>query len=173
VLFFVFGIPRHIANNVFFQNEVQKYAKSNKIDPLFVNAVIAVESKFIHSAHSKSGAVGLMQIMPSTAQELSNELGEKSLYKNLENPKTNIRLGVYYLKKLLIMFNGNKTLALAAYNAGSGNVSNWLKKDKSIKTNIENIPFEETRNYVSKVLRTYDLFKRIEKWITNLITKHP
>jgi len=173
VLFFISNMPRHIANNLLFQKEVQKYAKLNKVDPLFVNAVIAVESKFIYSAHSKNGAVGLMQLMPETAQELSDELGEKSLYKDLENPKTNIRLGVYYLKKLLTMFDGNKTLALAAYNAGSGNVSNWLKKDESIKTNIKNIPFAETKNYVSKVLRTYNLFKRIEKWITNLITKHP
>ena len=165
-------MPHFIANNLFFQKDVQKYAKLNKIDPLLVNAVIAVESKFIHGAHSKSGAVGLMQLMPETAKELSDELGEKSLYKDLENPKINIRLGVYYLKKLLVMFDGNKTLALAAYNAGSGNVSNWLKKDKDLKTNIRNMPFEETRNYVYRVIRTYDLFKRIDKWIANLTTKH-
>jgi soluble lytic murein transglycosylase len=107
------------------------------------------------NAHSAVGARGLMQIMPKTGQQIAHELNEQWLSDmNLFNADTNLRYGTYYFKKLLNRFNGHFALAIAAYNAGPGNVAKWLPIDKTVPADIwmETIPFKETRKYVSSVL---------------------
>ncbi len=136
---------------------VYKSAQKYNMDPALIMAVIEIESKFDAKAVSKAGAIGLMQIMPKTGKSLSRELNIKKYNKNsLYNPEVNIKIGTYYLKKLLQEFNNNIDLTLAAYNAGIGNIKKWQKQKKEI-------PFEETRTFVKKVKSArikYKVFSR-------------
>ena len=122
-------------------NLISKYADKNGLDEDFVKAVINQESGFNPNATSHCGAMGLMQLMPSTAQGL----GVKDAY----NPEQNIEGGTKYLKGLMDRFGNDKQLALAAYNAGP----NAVKKYGGIP------PYAETQNYVKKVLSKYDTYK--------------
>ena len=134
---------------------VRKYAYEYNIPESVIFAVIKVESDFDPEAESVVGARGLMQMMPSTFEWLTSEehLGE-NLHKNkLFTPEVSIRYGTYYLNYLYEKFDRNWDTALAAYNAGEGNVAKWLESpayhDKMGK--LQNIPFKETRSYVRKV----------------------
>lgn len=122
-------------------NLITKYADKNGLDEDFVKAVINQESGFNPNATSHCGAMGLMQLMPATAQGL----GVIDAY----NPEQNIEGGTKYLKGLMDRFGGDKSLALAAYNAGP----NAVKKYNGIP------PYAETQNYVKKVLSKYDTYK--------------
>lgn len=122
-------------------NLISKYANKNGLDEDFVKAVINQESGFNPNATSHCGAMGLMQLMPTTAQGL----GVVDAY----NPEQNIEGGTKYLKGLLDRFDNDKSLALAAYNAGP----NAVKKYGGIP------PYAETQNYVKKVLSKYDTYK--------------
>ena len=122
-------------------NLISKYADKNGLDEDFVKAVINQESGFNPNATSHCGAMGLMQLMPTTAQGL----GVVDAY----NPEQNIEGGTKYLKGLLDRFDNDKSLALAAYNAGP----NAVKKYGGIP------PYAETQNYVKKVLSKYDTYK--------------
>ena len=116
----------------------------HNIEPSLIRAVIFAESGFDSNAVSRAGAVGLMQIMPATAEYIARQRGIEFSQNMLLGPATNIDFGAYYLARLLRRF-GNQREALAAYNAGEGNVSNWRALD------LERIPFRETRNYVVRV----------------------
>ena len=120
---------------------ITKYADKNGLDEDFVKAVINQESGFNPNATSHCGAMGLMQLMPATAQGL----GVTDAY----NPEQNIQGGTKYLKGLMDRFDNDKSLALAAYNAGP----NAVKKYGGIP------PYAETQNYVKKVLSKYDTYK--------------
>lgn len=138
---------------------------SNKydLDPYLVFSVIRVESKFKEDAVSRRGAVGLMQIMPSTGMWLARqESFDVSNKEELLNPEKNIKLGCCYLKSLYYEFESKKA-ALAAYNAGPGRVQNWLELGvwDGSKENIDDIPYKETREYVKSVLKTYEIYKEI------------
>ncbi len=112
------------------------------VEPSVALAVIWTESKFRSDAESSAGACGLMQLMPTTAQWLSYELDIEYGKEKLFEPEYNIRLGIYYLSYLKEKFDGD--YALAAYNAGEGNVEKWLQTNGEIR-------FSETRDYINKV----------------------
>ena len=107
-----------------------------------------------------------MQLMEATAVEMANEIGEEiPVTEALYNPEINIKIGIKYYANLIKHYDGNMYLALAAYNAGMGNVDKWieegiLEKDGS---NIENIPYKETNNYVRKITRDYKIYKNLYK----------
>ena len=141
---------------------VCKYSKINEIDDSLIYAIIKNESNFKSDSISKSNAKGLMQLMDLTANELAERLQIEG-YIDLFDEETNITLGTYYISTLLNYYNNNLYLALSAYNAGIGNVNKWIK-DGIIKedgSNIENIPFKETENYVRKVVRDYKIYKEL------------
>ena len=102
---------------------VESAARAQDLDPELVNAVIWVESRFRPEAKSSAGARGLMQLMPSTAAYLARELGVQR--PRAHDPKFNVHAGAYYLRRLLDRFEGDEVLAIAAYNAGPGNVKKW------------------------------------------------
>jgi len=114
------------------------------IEPALIYAVILSESGFDRYAVSHAGAVGLMQIMPSTAEFIARQRGIEFNKEMLFDPATNIDFGTYYLARMYKRF-GNMREAIAAYNAGEGNVSAWRASD------LNRIPFTETRNYVRRV----------------------
>ena len=136
---------------------VYKSAQKYNVDPALIMAVIEIESKFDPKAVSGAGAIGLMQIMPKTAKSLSRELKIRKYNKNsLYNPEINIKIGTYYLKKLLQEFNNDIDLSLGAYNAGMGNIRKWQKQKKEI-------PFEETRIFIRKVKSARIKYKVLKK----------
>ena len=145
---------------------ISEYAGKYDLDPAFVCAVIHAESKFRENAISGAGASGLMQIMEETAYWLAPQAGIAGFdYKQIFNPVTNIELGCFYLNMLERVF-GDRNVVLSAYNAGSGNVFEWLGNPKysSDGETLHTIPFPETRNYVERVAqneRIYSIILRI------------
>lgn len=131
--------------------------RASGVSPALIGAVILAESKFKEDAHSSTGAKGLMQLMPETAKWITTEMrAEKFSEGDLENGEKNIRIGTWYLSYLLREFHGNQILALAAYNAGRGHVEEWMQLYQWDYTfsDIDAIPFLETREYIKKV-QTY------------------
>lgn len=148
-----------------FQHEVEDASRKNGIDPLLVISVMREESRFDTDARSIAGALGLMQIMPSTAHRFDRHV--KIVLKNpgqLHDARTNILIGSYYLKHLIKTFN-SIPIAIAAYNAGEEAVREWLKKGSytTVDEFIEDIPYDETRNYVKRVLTTYFEYMRASR----------
>jgi soluble lytic murein transglycosylase len=117
-------------------------------------AVMRQESGFRAGVRSPVGAVGLLQLMPTTAERISTEVGEKLEPRGLTTAHTNIRLGAAYLRRLIDSFQGNVPLALAAYNAGPQAVGRWLVGGEGLPLDlfVARIPYEETRGYVARVL---------------------
>lgn len=140
---------------IVYKEHVAKAAKNTSVNPLFIFAITRQESAFMHDAKSSAGAMGLMQLLPSTAQETARRNGLSFQVNDLLTPEKNIALGSQYLNQMLDSFGGNRILAAAAYNAGPGRVRQWLKGTKSqlpYDVWIETIPFKETRGYVQNVL---------------------
>ena len=140
---------------------VEKYAKEYNIDKYMVYAIIKAESNFKENAKSSSDAIGLMQIMEITAIETARKMDLEVTEEDLFKPDLNINIGLKYFTYLLNQYDNNYPLAIIAYNAGMGNVDAWIK-DGTIKedgTDIENVPFKETNNYVRKILRDYEIYK--------------
>lgn len=145
-----------------FQAEVNEFSEKFSIDKALIYAVIKVESSFNENAKSVKGAKGLMQITDSTAEFIANKTGVKEY--DLFNAKTSIGFGCWYLRYLMNKFS-SLTSALCAYNAGEGNVYAWLN-DKNYSLDGENlvkIPFNETREYVNKIEKAYDKYRKIHK----------
>ncbi|MFM5914712.1 MAG: lytic transglycosylase domain-containing protein [Chakrabartia godavariana] len=131
-----------------------------------IHAISRQESQFDKEATSRVGARGLMQLMPATARDTAPRAGLAYNYESLGNPQYNMALGSTYFGRLMDMYGGSYVLAVAAYNAGPGNVNRWLRaygdprSEVDVLTWIENIPLSETRNYVQRVLENavvYDL----------------
>lgn len=146
-----------------YEEYVYKYSKEMDIDPMLTFAIIKTESNFKENAVSKSGAIGLMQLMETTAEEQAKKLNIEYTKEILYNPETNLKLGLNYFNTLLDYYNQNYILAFAAYNAGLGNVQKWIN-DGIIKedgSDVENIPFKETNMYVRKIIKSYEIYKEL------------
>lgn len=141
---------------------IHKYAKEYHMDPLLIIAVIKVESDFQPEAVSSMDARGLMQVLPKTGAWIADEIDEPFEQKKLFDPETNIRYGTYYLRYLIDHFN-NEDVAIAAYNGGMGNVTEWIDDDTITKEGekMESIPIDETRNYVTKVKTNKEIYRKL------------
>lgn len=141
---------------------VEKYSKEYEVDSNLIYAIIKAESNFKEDAVSSSGAVGLMQLMEPTAEDVARKINTNFNIDLLYNAEDNIKLGTKYFSLLLDKY-GNITVALMAYNAGSGNVDRWIQQGTIQKdgSNAENIPYRETNNYVRKILRDYEIYKEL------------
>lgn len=145
-----------------YSNEIAKYSKQYRVDPILVKAVIKAESNFRPGVKSPKNAYGLMQITPATSEWAGKEMKiERFPLDKLYVPDFNIKMGCWYLSKLNEEFKGNVDLVLAAYNGGPGNVQKWLNDEKhSIDgKSLNYIPFEETDKYVKKVRVNYNIYK--------------
>ncbi len=137
-----------------FRDAVIKRSRDIGLDPAYVYGLIRQESRFIMDARSGVGASGLMQIMPATARETARYIGLAGFTANKLNDRdTNITIGTAYLKRALDDFGGSMAMAAAAYNAGPSRPRNW-RNGPQLEAAIwaENVPFNETRDYVKKVL---------------------
>lgn len=142
---------------------INQYAAQYKFDPLWVMAIIKVESGFEPWARSHRGAVGLMQLLPSTARELAPEIGLTPFVDDdLKNPDINIHLGVYYLSKLERLFPDDDRAVLSAWNAGLGITQQWRKGKPALEP--EDIEYRETRRFVRRVDQTYGWLKMVQGW---------
>jgi len=139
-----------------FLERMRPVAQRAGLDPAWIYGLIRQESRFIMDARSWAGAQGLMQIMPATARWIAKKLGERDFrVEHLNDLDTNLRFGTFYLRTVLDELEGSPLLASAAYNAGPGRPRNWrstLSEPVEGAIFAEIIPFNETRDYVKKVL---------------------
>lgn len=146
-----------------FKTEVEHFASLEKLSSLLVFAVMREESRFRPYVKSPAGAIGLLQLMPKTARYLGKQQRMRIGQGHLIDPKINLQLGTYYLKKLYNRYDGNLYYTLAAYNGGATNVKRWIKKNPfdDMDYFVEIITFNETKNYVKRVLKSYYLYRNI------------
>jgi soluble lytic murein transglycosylase len=142
---------------------IRQQASEKDLDPALIAAVIYAESRFRDGQRSGAGAEGLMQITPTTAHEIARKSGGTAFVTgDLATPQVNISYGAWYLRYLMGRYAGNRTFALAAYNAGEGNVDRWIdrarQRDEALT--IDAIPFSETRTYVQRVLDARAEYRR-------------
>jgi soluble lytic murein transglycosylase len=134
---------------------IRQQAADKGLDPALIAGVIFTESRF-RDQTSHAGAKGLMQILPSTADDIARKSGGTAFVEgDLANPQVNISYGSFYLRYLLRRYGGNEVLAIAAYNAGEGRVDQWIFDARHRGEEFDHarhIPFPETRHYVQQVL---------------------
>ena len=136
-----------------YETIVRGHARNYRLDPALLAAVIYQESKFHRDVKSKSGAIGLMQLLPDTAKGIAVHTGGSQFrVSDLYDPEINVRYGSWYLRHLLDKYGDERT-ALAAYNAGQENVDRWRSEGRGIQ-------FSETRHYVSRVEHLKTLYRR-------------
>lgn len=143
-----------------YENEIIEVSDKYNVEPELIASMINVESSYREKIISNKGAVGLMQIMPKTAEWVAKKLNKKFSIEFLYNPKYNIEIGSYYLSYLINYFQDVNT-GICAYNAGIGNVEKWLK-DVEFSDNgkiLKKIPFIETKKYLSRVIKNYHYYK--------------
>jgi peptidoglycan lytic transglycosylase len=142
---------------------IRQQAADKDLDPALIAGVILVESHF-RDQTSQAGAKGLMQLMPETAAYIAQKSGGTAFVQgDLATPQVNIAYGSWYLRHLLDKYDGHVALALAAYNAGQGNVDAWLAEAGARGERwraADHIPFPETRDYVRKVLEAREDYRR-------------
>ena len=163
------NIPKKIQSLIYkkeYEEYVEKYSKQYNVDENLVYAVIKAESNFNSNAKSSKDAIGLMQLIESTAQEICKktdlQLSNEKLKEKLLEPEVNINIGTKYLSILIEKYKSIE-VAVTAYNAGIGTVDNWIEKGiiKADSSDIENIPYKETNNYVRKILRDYKIYSNL------------
>jgi soluble lytic murein transglycosylase len=132
-------------------------ASAAGIDPLLLLALVREESRYDPAVTSPAGAVGLAQLLPSTAQAMTND--RTMTVSRLKDAATNLLLGARYLRLQLDRFSGDPRFALAAYNAGPGAARRWVDLDADPDHLLEKIPYAETRAYVQRVLGSYGVYR--------------
>lgn len=150
---------------IWYVEEIKSSALEYQLDPLLIAAIIRVESNYKHEAVSSKGALGIMQIMPETAEWIleKENFGELTVEEIGQDAKAGIRMGSWYVQDLNRQFKGNLFVSLAAYNAGPGKVRQWLEKgvwDGQEET-LRDIPYGETRHYVQRVMYYYKKYQKV------------
>jgi soluble lytic murein transglycosylase len=155
-----------------YKNYIETYSKIFNLDNYLPYSIMREESRFVKSCISSAGAIGLMQIMPSTGRTISRWLNEKGfITDNLFIPEINIKFGVYYLKRLYDKWSDQYkdlttalVFSIASYNAGEFRVKQWIKTFYELNNDldyfIELIPYNETRNYVRRVYRSIKIYSK-------------
>jgi soluble lytic murein transglycosylase len=145
-----------------FATEIHAAAGAAGLEPAFVFGLIRQETRFMAQLRSSAGATGLMQLMPATARWVAKKVGmdlNPARPEQLNDPATNLKLGTSYLKMVLDDLSGSQALAAAAYNAGPGRPRRWREGPVlEAAAWAENIPFNETRDYVKKVLSNTSVY---------------
>lgn len=160
-------LPRAYWENLFprpYWTDLKKYSMENGLDPHFVASLIRQESEFNPGAISRANAWGLMQLLPAVGRGEAKELKIRPfVQEQLLSPNINIRLGTRYLKEMIDHYNGQLEYALAAYNAGTNRVDDWLAnaKFRDVPEFVESIPFTETREYVQAIVRNAQVYRRL------------
>ncbi len=147
-----------------FSDLIQAWSQQHQLNPLLVTSLMRQESRFEPTIRSSAGAIGLMQVIPSTADWIVGQLGESNsdLDTKLETPNENIKLGTWYLDYTHREYSDNSMFAVASYNAGPGAVADWVARGYSDPdVFVENIPFSETKGYVEAVFGGYWNYLRL------------
>jgi soluble lytic murein transglycosylase len=145
-------------------NDLCKYSELNGLDPYLVASLIRQESEFNAQAISRANAVGLMQLLPKTGKTVAKQVKLKGYSApQLYTPAINLALGTRYFKDMVDKYNGQFEYALAAYNAGSDRVGDWLGQGhyRDPQEFVESIPFTETREYVQAILRNAHVYRQL------------
>ena len=160
-----------------FKTEITHHAEQRHLDPAWMFGIVRRESAFMTDAKSSAGALGLMQMMPRTAREVSRRLGlSRPRTKDLISTERNLLLGSAYLRQVLDRFKGNQVLATAAYNAGPHRVSQWLPAKKEMPADlwVDTIPYKETRYYLRAVMAYTTIFDwKLDNDVTTLNKRMP
>lgn len=152
VVAIIFSLITFVAYPLKYKDHIKAAGQTFNVDSVLIASIIKVESRFKTNAISAKGAIGLMQILPSTADFIAIKLDIAEY--NLADPETNIKMGTYYLRYLLDKFTDTKT-AIMAYNAGEGRVRSWLNGAEKLETT----PFPETNAYVENVLNASSYYR--------------
>ncbi|MFC4779640.1 lytic transglycosylase domain-containing protein [Paenibacillus sp. GCM10023252] len=150
---------------IHYEEDIRASAASYDMDPHLIAAIIRTETNYKTGQVSTKGALGLMQVMPDTAGWIIEQAGFKGVTEDmlLKRADVSIQVGTWYLNALHNQFDGNSVAAIAAYNAGPGNVRKWLGSgqwDGSYES-VDAIPFGETRHYVQRVNYYYNKYKQL------------
>ena len=147
-----------------YRQYIETFALEYDVDPMLIAAIIRVESKFHLDAVSSKGAIGLMQIMPETADWIALQLKVSDFNTEmLHDPELNIRFGTWYVSSLAREFDGRLEVVIASYNGGRGMVKGWLENGtwSGLYSDRDDIPFIETRNFLHSVFVTYQRYRQL------------
>jgi len=145
---------------------ILKYSTEYNVEPDFLLAIIREESRFKADADSHAGAQGLMQVMPATGRTIAAQIGISNFSESmLHDPQISIKMGSYYISRMLSNFENNKYYALGAYNGGPGAMQRWISKYGSLDIDefIESLTYDETKNYIKKVMASYFIYDLLYK----------
>lgn len=163
------GLPREFWTTLYpqvFWPEISQQAQAKGLNPYLLLSIVRQESAFNPAAISSAGARGLMQLLPTTAQDVLTRLKlPQEPTSRLHDPQLSITLGTHYFTSLLQRYQGNVVLALVGYNAGPGRAARWREQWSGLSTDefIEHIPLDETRTYVKLILRNLMIYERLYK----------
>jgi len=162
----VMAILRVVFYPTRYKEEVERAAENYSVDPYLIYSVIKQESKFKADASSAKGASGLMQLLPTTAQEVAvsiNSIDETNF--DIYDAETNIYIGVKYLSELIERYDGNIYIAIAAYNAGMGNADKWYAKPykqyDTVEKVLNKVEYKETKKYVLNIATDYTMYRKL------------
>jgi soluble lytic murein transglycosylase len=132
------------------------------IRPHLIYAMMREESRFDFKAVSRAGAIGLMQLMPATGEQVAEEMGfPEGIHKNLFSPDINLTIGIWYASSLLERADGDALMMLAGYNAGFGNATRWFRNGNgpdSAIASVQRIDYRETKGYVKRIVRSAHIY---------------
>ena len=164
IVIILFNLYRSVEKSIFYplkyREEVFNSSDKYSLSRATVYALIKTESSFNSRAKSNKGAKGLMQITDKTGEFIAKKLCQEEY--DLFNVEDSIEFGCYYIRYLIDKF-GNERTALIAYNAGEGNVSNWLKDNRYSEDGeyLKEIPFDETKDYIDKIYKRKEKYKKL------------